>query len=41
MSELYQNVPLGPDRRLGRVEPDGKVYQNQFGPDKYVGHVEL
>ncbi len=28
MSELYQNVPLGLDRLLGWVEPNGKIYQS-------------
>jgi len=32
---------MAPDEYLGRVEPDGKVYEDQFGPDHYVGRVDL
>ncbi len=41
MSNVYKQHPLAPDELLGRVEPDGKVYESRFGPDKYVGCVEL
>ena len=38
---VYRQKPLAPDELLGRVDPDGKVYESRFGPDKYVGRVEL
>ena len=41
MSNVYRQKPLAPDELLGRVEADGKVYESRFGPDKYVGRVEL
>ena len=37
----YLHRPLAPDPQLGYVEWDGKVYETRFGPDKYVGRVEL
>ena len=39
--KVYFQRPLAPDALLGRVEADGKVYESRFGPDKYVGRVEL
>jgi hypothetical protein len=41
MSQVYRHKPMTPDELLGRVEPDGKVYESRFGPDKYVGRVDL
>ena len=41
MSKVYRNKPLAPDELLGHVENDGKVYESRFGPDKYVGRVDL
>ncbi len=40
-SKVFRHKPLAPDEQIGRVEPDGKVYEALFGPDKYVGHVEV
>lgn len=32
---------LGPDKYVGRVEPDGgKIYESRLGPDKYIGRVD-
>jgi hypothetical protein len=39
-SKVYRHKPLSPDEYLGRVEPDGKVYETRFGPDRFVGRVE-
>jgi len=41
MSKVYKHKPLARDDLLGHVEPDGKVYESRFGPDKYVGRVEI
>ena len=41
MSKVYQHHPLAPDKVLGRVEPDGKVYESRIGLDKYIGRVDL
>jgi hypothetical protein len=41
MSKVYKQKPLSPDELLGRVDPDGRVYETRFGPDKYVGRVEV
>jgi len=32
---------MASDEYLGRVEPDGRVYESRFGPDRYVGRVEV
>ena len=40
MSKVYRHKPMSPDELLGHVEPDGKVYESRFGPDKYVGRVD-
>ncbi len=40
-SRVYQQKPLAPDELLGRVEPDGKVYETRLGPDKYIGRVDI
>lgn len=37
----YLHRALAPDPQLGCVEWDGKVYETRFGPDKYIGRVEL
>jgi hypothetical protein len=41
MSKVYRNKPLALDELLGHVAGDGKVYESRFGPDKYVGRVDL
>ncbi len=41
MNKVYRQRPLAPDELLGHVDFDGKVYESRFGPDKYVGRVEL
>ena len=40
-SQIFQQKPLAPDELLGRVDPDGKVYETRLGPDKYVGRVDV
>ncbi len=40
-SHVFRHQPVAPDAKIGRVEPDGRVYVAQFGPDKYVGRVEV
>lgn len=40
-SKAYLHRALQPDRQLGFVEFEGKVYESRFGPDKYVGWVDL
>lgn len=41
MNKVFRQKPLAPDEHLGHVGFDGKVYESRFGPDKYVGRVEL
>ncbi len=41
MSKVYKHKPKAPDEYLGRVEPDGKVYERRSGPDKKVGWLEI
>ncbi len=38
---VFRHKSLAPDEKIGRVEPDGRVYEAQFGPDRYVGRVEV
>ncbi len=40
-SRVYLHKPAAPDLLLGRVDPDGKVYESRFGPDKHIGRVEI
>ena len=40
-NKVYFQRPLAPDELLGHVAYDGRVYESRFGPDKYVGRVEL
>jgi hypothetical protein len=39
-SKVFRHKPLAADELLGRVEPDGRLYESRFGPDKYIGRVE-
>ena len=39
-SKVFRHKPLAMDELLGRVEPDGRVYESRLGPDKFIGRVE-
>ncbi len=39
-SHVYRQKPLAPDELLGRIDPDGRVYETRLGPDKYIGRVD-
>jgi hypothetical protein len=39
--KVYLHVPGAPDKLLGRVETDGRIYRSQAGPDEEIGHVDL
>ncbi len=39
--KVYLHKPSAPDELLGRVEEDGKVYETRFGPDQYIGRVDI
>lgn len=39
--KVYRHIPLSPDELLGRVEPDGRVFESRPGLDRMVGRVEL
>jgi hypothetical protein len=41
MSKVYKHVSMARDEYLGRVTPQGRVYQARFGPDKRIGRVDL
>jgi hypothetical protein len=32
---------MSPDEYLGHVELDGQVYEEHFGPDRYIGKVDV
>jgi hypothetical protein len=39
-SKVFRHKPLAADELLGRVEPDGRLFESRFGPDKLIGRVE-
>lgn len=39
--KVYLHKPAARDELLGRVDEDGKVYTTRFGPDQYIGHVDI
>ena len=39
--QVYLHKPAAPDELLGRVEADGKDYETRFGPDQYIGRVDI
>jgi hypothetical protein len=41
MNEVYRHKTLAPDEFLGHVEANGKVYESRFGPDRYIGRVDI
>lgn len=41
MSNVYLHRMLLPDKLLGRVEQNGKVYRSDTGLDDRIGHVDL
>lgn len=41
MNEVYLHKPMGKDELLGRVGADGRVYDERFGPDEYIGRANL
>ena len=41
MYKVYLAIPLAPDKQLGYITEDGKVYLRKFGPDDRIGHVDL
>lgn len=41
MNRVYRHRPRLHDEYLGRVTPDGKVYESRLGPDRYIGRVDL
>ncbi len=41
MSKVYRHGFLGADEYLGKVDPDGKVYDGHFDPERFVGQANL
>lgn len=41
MSKVYLAIPTAFDELQGHVNEDGKIYRSKFGPDEYVGEVDL
>ncbi len=41
MAEVYLHKEKAPDRLLGHVRGDGKVYRNDPGLDDDIGHIDL
>ena len=41
MTKVYLALSGAPDRLLGHVEDDGRVYRSLVGPDNLIGHVDL
>jgi len=40
MTKVYRHKPVAPDELVGRVTPEGRVFETRLGPDKQVGRVE-
>ena len=41
MSKVYLAIPRALDDLQGHVREDGKIYRSKFGPDEYLGKVDL
>ncbi len=41
MNKVYRHKALAPDDYLGWVNEEGKVYESRFGPDRYIGRVDI
>ncbi len=41
MSKVYLHRSGMPDKLLGRVEDDGRVFRSEIGPDDEIGYVDL
>jgi hypothetical protein len=41
MNKVYLHRSMAHDELLGRVGADGRVYDERFGPDEYIGRVNL
>ena len=39
--KVYLAIAGAPDKLLGRINENGKIYRSQFGPDDEIGHVDL
>jgi hypothetical protein len=39
--KVYLHKPATPDELLGRMDEDGKAYETRFGPDRYIGRVDI
>lgn len=40
MAKIYEHRAMRSDKYIGKVNKDGKVYREKFGPDEYVGRVD-
>jgi hypothetical protein len=38
--KIYRDVPLLPDKLIGRIDEQGKVYDVESGQDEYIGYVD-
>jgi hypothetical protein len=41
LNKVYRHKSLRSDEYLGHIELDGQVYEEHFGPDRYIGRVDL
>ena len=41
MSKIYLAIPRAFDDLQGHISEDGKIYRSKFGPDEYLGKVDL
>jgi hypothetical protein len=41
MSKVYLAIPRALDDLQGHVSEDGRIYRSKFGPDEYLGKVDL
>ena len=40
MAKIYENIELAPDKLIGRIDPEGKIYDEEDGESLYLGRVD-
>ena len=40
MAKIYQHRAMRGDKYIGKINKEGKVYREKFGPDEYIGRVD-
>lgn len=40
MAKIYENIEMAPDKLIGRIDPEGKIYDEEDGESLYLGWVD-